>query len=460
MTKQCSIIDYYSKRIVITLLLSLFFTSGGLFAQTSLDTYIEEGLTNNEGIKQNKIRLQKNINALKEAKALFFPALSVGGSYLHADGGRMIELAIGDMLNPVYSTLNELTGSQKFQDVENMSVQMNPENFYDARIRLSMPIYNAEIFYNHKINKSMLSMQEIEALIYKRELIKEIKTAYYMYCQAYKSISIRENGIALAKENFRINQSLYDNDKVNYTSVLRSKNEVTKAEEALFTAQRIVNDCQSYFNFLLNKPFDSQIAIEEKTYLPIMFSTSDNVEQREELKKMGIATEIYHLNKSVAQSYLMPKVGAFVDFGSQAENWKFNNKSRYYMLGVSLEWTFSLGGGNSYKVKQAKADIALIESESSQIKKQLELQLLNTQNAYDESLNSYKSAQSQQAAAKRYYEDIAKAYREGQALYIELLEAQNQFIDTELQLNISLYNVYIRQAEKERADASFDLSKF
>ena len=46
-------------------------------------------------------------------------------------------------------------------------------------------------------------------------------------------------------------------------------------------------------------------------------------------------------------------------------------------------------------------------------------------------------------------------YKEGIALYIELLDAQNQLVSAQLQANISLYDTLIKQAEIERANASF-----
>ena len=65
--------------------------------------------------------------ALKEAHALFLPNVSFGASYSKADGGRTIDLPLGDLLNPVYKSLNQLTGSTKFPNLQNKSVLLNSE---------------------------------------------------------------------------------------------------------------------------------------------------------------------------------------------------------------------------------------------------------------------------------------------------------------------------------------------
>ena len=152
-----------------------------IHAQSVIDKYIREGLDNNESIKQQTFLLKKNLYALKEAQSLFFPKLIVSGSYNKADGGRTVDFPVGDLLNPIYNSLNELTGSQSFPSLENMAIQLNPDNYYDAKIRLDMPVFNAELLYNRKIKRTTADMQETEILLYKRELVKEIKKAYYQY---------------------------------------------------------------------------------------------------------------------------------------------------------------------------------------------------------------------------------------------------------------------------------------
>ena len=83
----------------------------GVLAQNPvLQEYITEGLQSNQGLKQVKLDYAANLSALKEARGLFFPDLSLNARYTVADGGRTIEFPVGDMLNPVYSTLNVLTG--------------------------------------------------------------------------------------------------------------------------------------------------------------------------------------------------------------------------------------------------------------------------------------------------------------------------------------------------------------
>src|SRR4029077_16374161 len=205
--------------------------SAGVKAQeNALETYINTAFSNNQGLTSQQLQLEQSLYALKEAHALFLPNVSFGASYSVADGGRTIDLPLGDLLNPVYQSLNQLTGSTKFPNLQNKSVLLTPDDYYDARFRTTLPLINAEIYYNEKIKKETISGNRAAVNVYKRELVKEIKTAYYRYYQADKAIEIYNNALHLVNENIRVNQSLLKNGMRNSTALTRSETEKQKIE--------------------------------------------------------------------------------------------------------------------------------------------------------------------------------------------------------------------------------------
>src|SRR5690606_6943551 len=129
----------------------LFALGEGAAAQEVLEAYVTEGLESNLVLKQRNVSLEKATYALKEAKGLFLPTVVLQAGYQTADGGRNIPLPIGDLLNPVYRTLNELTGSGNFPEIENETINFLPRNYYDAHIRTTLPIMNTDIRANKQI---------------------------------------------------------------------------------------------------------------------------------------------------------------------------------------------------------------------------------------------------------------------------------------------------------------------
>jgi hypothetical protein len=100
--------------------------------QSNLEWYIQEGLKNNLALKQKEFSLNRSIAALDEARGLFMPSIGINARYTRADGGREIVFPIGDLMNPVYSSLNSLMGYDAFPtDLENESINFLREKEHD-----------------------------------------------------------------------------------------------------------------------------------------------------------------------------------------------------------------------------------------------------------------------------------------------------------------------------------------
>lgn len=453
-------IKYYQKKLSLSycLVIILMFSAHPIKAQNKLDDYIKQGIESNQSIKQQTFILERNIYALGEAKSMFLPNVSFSTTYTKADGGRTIDFPTGDLLNNVYSTLNQMTGSSSFPQLENQSILLNPDNFYDAKFRITQPILNAELGYNKKIKSKQIDLQKTEILLYKRELVKEIKTAYFNYLKAINATKIYQSYLKLVSEGERVNKKLFDNGKINRTSVIRSQNEVSKINASIIASQKTEESAQYYFNFLLNRPLTDTILVDDINTLPEEFSLlNENITNREELSKLKISKDINNDLTGLAKSYLIPKIGANLDLGSQGFDWKFNQKNRYYLLGISLEWNLFAFGKNTYRIKQSIAENQAITSQTDYVQQQLLTELKVRQANMESAVAQYKAAQSQLKTSQTYYGDMAKLYKEGMTIYIELLDAQNQWIDAQLKSNITLFDTWIAYTAIERANASFNI---
>ncbi|MEP7093426.1 MAG: TolC family protein, partial [Flavobacterium sp.] len=205
---------------------------------------------------------------------------------------------------------------------------------------------------------------------------------------------------------------------------------------------------------LLNEKLDTAIETDENEALPIE-ALSENTQKREELQKLTQAKEINDNVSKLTQSYWFPKVNGFADFGIQDFDFEVNKQSRYYFAGVGLEWNIFSGNKNKFKLKQVEEDNKKISSQIDNVKQQLLLQYQVSQNNLKSALEQFYADKNQKESSKKYNEDITKLYKEGQAIYIELLDAQNQWVNAQLNTNISLYNSWIAFAELERANATF-----
>lgn len=435
-------------------------------AQESLENYIHEGLQNNLVLQQKDVALEKAMYSLKIANSYFQPSLDFNSSFNHGEGGRSIALPVGDLLNPVYSTLNELVQQNDFPQIENVNQQFFPQNFVDAHVRASMPLFNRDLYYNKSIQQHQLQLQEYEVKVYERELIKNIKIAYFNYLSATEAVKIFESAQALVSKNVEVNQALLKNGRGLPASVLRAESELENVRAQLQDARNSEENARRYFNFLLNREQNSPILVADDptagldkatlSRVALMLNAAE-IKQREELDMLRTAELINHTVVNMNQSFWLPKINAFADLGAQAENMNWNSNSRYFLVGLSVDIPIYQGRRNHYQIKLSQLDLKNTQLNLSHTTQQLQM-------AADVALNNLNTAyQNNQAAQKRltsaqsYFRLIERGYSEGTNSLIEFIDARNQLTSAQLQLSISTYKVLSAMAEYERESGAYPL---
>ncbi|MEA5256767.1 TolC family protein [Arcicella aquatica] len=451
-----------NNKVVLLLLVSISFLIDAKAQSDILNQYVQEGLKNSQIIKQQQFSLQKAVYALEEAKALFKPNVSFNTTVSAAQGGRKIEIPVGDLVNPVYTTLNALTNSNKFPQISNSSEQLVPKDFYDLRFKTTMPILNAEIRYNQAIKQEQITVQQTEIQVYKRELVRDIKAAYFNYLKATEAVKVYENALKILQESERVNESLIKNGSANPTVLVRTRNEIAKIDAEISNAKGNQLNAAAYFNFLLNKDFNANIQIENLNTSLLDLNLEDG--HREELDKIQAGININKQLVGLSQSYKKLKVGASLDVGSQGRfaqiasaDKNFFSPNAFVLVGVSFDLPVYSFGRNQLKVKQSEMDLAALDTQAQQVKNQLALQTEMAQNSLSSSKKVFESKASQISTAERYYRDMLRRYKEGNLSFIELLDAQTQITTAQLQQSISLYDVWLKWTDLERAKASYEI---
>jgi len=443
------------------LLAILLFSAHRTVAQPALDDYIKQGLANNLVLKQKNITLEKSMLSLREARSYFLPSTNFEAQYMWAQGGRTIDIPVGDLLNPVYSTLNQLTGTQKFPQIQNASEQFLPNNFLDARVKTVMPLINPDIRFNRDISEQKIQLRKNEIEIYERELVKDIKVSYYNYLLANKAIGIYESALELANQNMRLNRSLLQNGKGLPAYVSRSESEVKNVETQLQSAQNARDNARAYINFLVNRPLMDSVPVQdadpELAKEQALMNITDSVGGREELKSLRLGTEINQNLLKMNKAYAVPKLNAFLDLGLQASKWQVSDKSFFYLGGLQVQVPLFNGSRNVYKIRQTELDLKNLSVETDHTKQQLELAALTSRNNARSAYLSLQSSLKQQEAAQQYFNLIDRGYREGANAFIELLDARNQLTSSQIQRSINHYRFLSALADHERQTATYTL---
>lgn len=429
-----------------------------------LDQLIEEGRKTNLVLQQRQVELSKALNTLQDAQRLFLPSVNLNAGYLSGVGGRYIDLPVGDLLNPVYSTLNQVTQTRSFPHIENVRTSFFPQDQYDAHIRTSMPLVNPDLYYNKDIQTQQVQLRTFEVEIYERELVKNIKVAYYNYLTANSAIQTYESAFALLTKNLEISQSLVRNGKSVPAVLARIRAEQERIQSQLIDARNQTDNARRYLNFLLNRP--------ENTAIPTNYDTNaelskvaqlspdqaPSISQRAELKQLQLGVDINQNLTKLSETYWYPRVNTFLDLGNQSANGlRVDARSPYVLFGLTLDMPVWNANRNRLKIAKNQLELGLAQLQQKQQTQAIELGAQVALSNVGSAWASYQAAQRQQQSATTYFDQLDRAYREGTNSLIEYLDARTQLTAANTNLSIMTYRVLQAMAVWERETATYPL---
>jgi outer membrane protein TolC len=439
--------------LILGFFLYLVFQVTPIQAQQVLDTYIKEGLANNLVLQEKNASLEQSLLALKDAKSFFFPSMDFGASYTLAEGGRSIAFPVGDLLNPVYSTLNKLTASNKFPQIENVSEQLLPDNFYDTRFRTTLPLLNTDLIYQQQIRKEQVNWTNYQVEIYRATLIQDIRVAYFNFCAAHSSISILKNTLQLVEQNLKDTRSLVENGKKLPASVLRAESELEQVKSLVTEAELKTNNAAQYLNFLVNRPLDQSVPFEE---IPLDFSRLDQLlledlhPQNPELRAMQSMETIQETILKSGKNYWVPKLSTYADLGSQGFDWSFDSQSRYLMWGLNFSMPVFQGGRNQNQIQRNVLGLESVQRQKELVNQKLNLGLQTQRNEVKTLLAALQSSEKKLLSASAYLKLVDRGFKDGSQSLLEFIDARNQYTQAALQKNISAYKLQMAMAQLER----------
>ena len=422
-------------------------------AQQVLDTYIKEGLANNLILQEKKASLEQSLLALKDAKSYFLPSVDFGASYTLAEGGRTIAFPVGDLLNPVYSTLNKLTASNSFPQIANVSEQLLPDNFYDTRFRTTVPVLNTDLIYQNQIRKEQVNWTNNQVEIYRASLIQDIRVAYFNFCTAHTSIEILTKSLLLVEQNLKDTRSLVENGKRLPAAVLRAESELEQVKSLLTEAKLKTNNAAYYLNFLVNRPLDQEVAFEQ---IPLNISRVDQLlledlnAQNPELRAMQSMKRIQETVLKSGKNYWIPKLSTYADLGSQGFDWNFDTHSRYLLWGLNFSVPVFQGGRNQNQIQRNMLGLQAVQRQKELVNQKLNLKLQLQRNEVKTLLAALQSAEKKLVSATAYLNLVDKAFKDGSQSLLEYIDARNQYTQAALLKNISSYKLQMALAQLER----------
>lgn len=437
---------------------------------TVLDQYIQAALESNIALQRQELSHEQSLAALGEAKAMFFPKLSVQARYSVASGGRAFIIPVGNLMNPVYDNLNLINSLgqatspdypvlPEYPNIENVEENFLRETEHETTLRLVMPVFNSAILQNHKIKQNLAAVDRISVDIYRRELVKEIKMAYFNYLKAEEAVRLFEATLELVEENRRTTESLYNNHKVTIDQVYAASAEVEAVKQQRVEAEKNARIAQSFFNFLLNRPYETPIESVTAVALPNYAAGEaearrEALQQREELRQLQHYLAVSDNQVQLQKGAWLPQVNLVADYGFQGTRYQFTREDDFAMGSLVMSWNL-FDHAAKKKVQQAEIEKLKIEKQRAEVRRQIGLQVITAYHDLDAGRQQIAQTQAELEAAQKAFRLVEKKYSQGQANLVEFTDARTRQTNAAQKLIIAKYDYQIKLANLERATGSY-----
>ena len=443
-----------------------------------VDGLVADALAANLELAASGAGVEARRAALDAARARYLPALDFAARYSRADGGRTIDLPVGDLLNPVYATLNQLTGSNAFNPVQNQRISLLRPREQETKVTLAQPLYDARIGAARDAASAQFDAARAAQDALAGRVTRDMRQAYFRWLQARAQVGILDATLELARENSRVNDSLFRNGKITRDLVYRAEADVLELEQSRLAAANAQAIAQSYVNLLRNAPFDRALSVvavsdddvaELRPHLAGHATTVAAVgrpdeaaraleelasvagAQRAELRALDAELAAAAAGERLARAAFKPQLLFAVDAGTQGEQYRFGSDDRYVLASLVLKFNLFSGGADRAGLAGARAMQREIVANRSLAAQRIRLEV-------QEALQNLEVAQASLVTAAKRVEAAVGAFRIaqkkrdlGQINQAEFIDVRRLLTASQLNRNVTRFETLGSLAELEYA---------
>jgi outer membrane protein len=437
--------------------------------EEAMQGLVADALAANLELDQAGAGVAQRLAALDQARALYLPALDFSARYTRANGGRTIDFPVGDLLNPVYASLNQITGSSRFPTVQNQEINFQRTREQDTQLSLTQPLYDARISAGRSAAQSQYDAARAGRIALAGRIERDMREAYYRWLQARAQIGIFDATLELATENRRVNESLFRNGKITRDLVFRAEADQLEVQQSQLGAQNAERLAQSYVNLIRNAPFDRtlpRVAVENpdidrlrndiaaRTAQPALALAplqDTAVNQRFELRQLDAISAAAAAGERLARAAFKPRLAFAFDIGTQGETYAFTNEDRYLLASVVLKFNFFAGGADQAGIAGARAVQREARASRSLQEQQIRFQVQQALQDFEFTQASLGTAAKRVEAAAGAFRIAARKRDLGQINQAEFIDSRRAMTDAQLNLNLTRFAALGNLAELEFA---------
>lgn len=425
-----------------------------------LSDYVSEALASNAVLKAQDFAVEAAAQGLRAARARRAPQLALNARYTVADGGRAFVIPSGDLVNPAYQTLNQLTAgtpnATDFPVFSNTEVNFLRRTEQDTRLSLSAPIYAPQLREQIRIRAAEFEGSIATREAFARTLVRDVKQAYFQLAQIQAGIRILEASQRTLAENRRVAESLVDAGKATRDRLLRAEAESLAVEQRLHAARNDERAARRYLNLLRNRDEAAATPVADGALSAASAAVAGSA-IRPELRTLDFRIDAADHASRLAGASFLPTLSLVADSGIQGTGYSVDRDSDVSTASLVLNWTLFDFGARRAAESQARAQTQQLQATRDDLRRQLDLARLSADDNTITAERALLTADARIAAAEESFRIAERKRDAGQLSQIEFLDAERAQTEARLGLAIARTDLQTARAEQEYTRAAYPL---
>ncbi|MCQ0112899.1 TolC family protein [Zhouia amylolytica] len=327
---------------------------------------------------------------------------------------------------------------------------------YNASLNLNYTIFDGlGRHYNYKSLKEQYGLSELEARQTIESTIVQLFTVYYEVARIEENNGNLKQALEISKDRLKRIKYQFDYGQATGLDVLNAEVDVNTDSINVLNSDQLLRNTKRDLNLVINRDLDAGFTVDTTVtftsglLMEEMFNDakSNNVQMLIMEKNISISNYDY---KAVKSGFL-PTIGLSGSYGwNEASNnnplaFTVQNTSTGLSGGVSLAWDLFDGGRTITNTKNLKINYANQELIKRQTELQVERNIKNAWETYQNALFIYDTQEKNVLTTKNNFDRTEERYKIGQATSLEFRQAQINLLNAVLAKNQAKYTAKIAE---------------
>lgn len=332
------------------------------------------------------------------------------------------------------------------------------DNEFTHALSVTLPVYTGGQLEGQRdaarfgLNAADLSLENV-----RQEVRYRAKAAYCQVLQCQSLIEVRREAVRNLEEHLNMVSTQYEIGTVAKSDVLASEVQLANQKQALTTAESDYRKAMATLCNIIGLPAHTGLALEGiRQGTQDMEDLDACIDYATENRADGIAARYAvkqaEANVRTAKAGYRPTVGltAEKDIAGEGASFK-DDHSEAWKAGVQASWNVFDNGITAAKVKEAQAALRKAESEESQTRETIELDVVNAHSDLSSALQNIYTTETAVRQAEEDYAIAQVRYVEGVDTNLAVMDAQEKLVEARTNYYTAIYSANMSRAQLDRA---------